>query len=70
MSRPCCEGCPSGKMAYATPGDAARAVEIIAKRARHSNSKARKIPGSGRLMHYRCRMCGEWHIGHSPRAVA
>lgn len=66
----CCEGCPSGKTVYATPGEAARMVELIAKRSKYGNPKSRKRPGTSRLMHYRCPMCRQWHIGHSPRAAA
>lgn len=51
--------CPTGKHEYQSAQDAARAVRLVL-----GHAQPRKY-GAGRLAHYRCRQCGNWHIGHN-----
>lgn len=51
--------CRSGKVAYASPGEAARVARKLASHAK---------PGPlhvGKMTHYRCPMCSAWHVGHN-----
>lgn len=50
--------CRSGKMAYASPGDASRVARKLASHAKPGPLRA------GKMTHYRCPMCNAWHVGH------
>ena len=50
--------CTTGKQAYASPAEAARVAKQVKRRAKPGGWHA------GKLAHYRCPLCGEWHIGH------
>jgi hypothetical protein len=58
-------GCPTGKQTYATPAEAARAVALVADRRSRHSAAARRTWLKGKLKHYRCKVCGGWHIGHA-----
>lgn len=51
--------CSTGKLAYASPGDAARVARKMAERAKPGVLRA------GKMTHYRCPMCNAWHVGHN-----
>lgn len=52
-------GC-MGKRRYATAPLAVAAIKYMARRLRRDRGGP-----EGRLQHYRCRFCRDWHIGHS-----
>ena len=58
--------CRTGKHAYASPQAAHMVIQRQAKRPegrkRHAMAWAR-----GKVRAYRCRYCGQWHIGHTVR---
>lgn len=51
--------CRTGKLAYASPGEAARVARKLAERAKPCVLRA------GKMTHYRCPMCSAWHVGHN-----
>ena len=59
--------CPSGKLAYATP----QAAHNVCRRINTRGSDSRKRHALGyapaRLKAYKCRMCGNYHVGHALR---
>lgn len=57
--------CPSGKLAYTTPGEAARVALVLTKRSSTHSHAARASWNHGQLKHYRCPMCRQWHVGHT-----
>ena len=54
--------CPTGKQQYATAAAASRVKSASDKR--HGKGKAGGWH-KGPAMVYRCRECGQWHIGHT-----
>ena len=59
--------CVSGKISYASPGEA---QSVIARfKARGRKGFQRGVPGSGKTQNYHCRICNQWHIGHGIRKV-
>jgi len=59
--------CRTGKIGYASPQEAARVVRSLSRR---KGARGQRLP-SGKLVHYRCHMCGRWHVGHElPRSQA
>lgn len=55
--------CPSGKIPYRTPQAAHTALCHQAKRKRHGRHAPKWAPCT--LTTYRCRMCGQFHVGHA-----
>jgi len=53
--------CPTGKQQYATAAAASRVKSASDKR--HGKGKSGGWH-KGPAMVYRCRECGQWHIGH------
>lgn len=58
--------CPTGKQGYATAAAAARVKSAMDKR--HGKDKRQKWH-AGPSLPYRCKVCGEWHIGHSTQPL-
>ena len=50
--------CRTGKQGFATAQDAARMARTVG-----TKGKAARWH-KGKCTHYRCPMCGQWHIGH------
>lgn len=46
--------CPSGKLPYASAGEAVRALQAVQRRRRTSRGDA-----------YQCRLCHRWHLGNA-----
>lgn len=55
--------CPSGKIAYASPQAARRAMDKMQRR-KTTNSHALSW-AKGKCVAYRCGFCREWHNGHT-----
>lgn len=51
--------CRTGKMAYASPGEASRVARKLAERAKPG------VLRTGKMTHYHCPMCSAWHVGHN-----
>ncbi len=57
--------CQSGKQGYATAQEAAKVKRVLLDRTGRHSAAARKNWSPGRLVHYKCPFCGEWHVGHA-----
>lgn len=55
--------CPSGKVAYASPQDAALVVRAMLA-STHSAAARRGWARGSLVKHYHCDLCRAWHVGH------
>lgn len=64
MNREGVMGCCFGKASYRTVGEAKRVIERVLRR------KARKPTwcGGSKMVAYRCRSCGQYHVGNDAKA--
>lgn len=59
--------CRTGKIGYASPQAAAKAAKRIGARRGARSGGSRQL---GRMTHYRCQFCAQWHLGHGLRKEA
>lgn len=62
----------TGKQMHPNHAAAKQVVAHLLRRPQSGSSQTRALrwAGKARLDAYHCRLCGAWHIGHRPLAIA